>query len=287
MLKLKRKCAVFTIVRNESIFLPIWINYYRSQFELQDIYILDHETFDGSINNVPEWINIRIVKNEITQDAHWMINTTQQFQKELFEKYEYVLFTNVDEIICPDPAKYQNITDFIIKNGHTDIFRCNAFEVLHFNDEEPPISGHKPILQQRKYWYSNNEMYGKPLLSRVPFEWIPGWHRVKNVRIDVIEDLRLIHLHRMDYNITKKKHDNVQKEKIYMPDLEKKWGWHLFLIQDDEFEKWFYSIEAATILHAPDSYDVFCKSKLRNIDQIKQEAKGLCVNIEPKWANVV
>ena len=44
----KKKCAVFTIVKNENYFLPIWLKHYKRYFDNSDIYVLDHQSNDGS-----------------------------------------------------------------------------------------------------------------------------------------------------------------------------------------------------------------------------------------------
>ena len=38
----RRPAAVFTIVREEAVFLPIWLRYYTAHFAPEDIYVLHH-----------------------------------------------------------------------------------------------------------------------------------------------------------------------------------------------------------------------------------------------------
>jgi hypothetical protein len=38
----RRAAAVFTIVREEAVFLPIWLRYYAAHFPPEDIYVLHH-----------------------------------------------------------------------------------------------------------------------------------------------------------------------------------------------------------------------------------------------------
>ena len=45
---MKRRKAAFTIVKNEPVMLPIWLSYYSKHFDLQDLYVLDHQSTDGS-----------------------------------------------------------------------------------------------------------------------------------------------------------------------------------------------------------------------------------------------
>src|SRR4029078_6916324 len=40
--------AVLTIAQNESLFLPVWLGYYSRFFNPDDVYVLDHDSDDGS-----------------------------------------------------------------------------------------------------------------------------------------------------------------------------------------------------------------------------------------------
>lgn len=90
MLKTKRKCAVFTIVKNESVYLPIWLRYYKKYFNDKDIYVLDHESTDGSTENLS--VNCKLVTNDLFQDNEWLLSVTKEFQRKLLRDYRQVLF---------------------------------------------------------------------------------------------------------------------------------------------------------------------------------------------------
>src|SRR5574343_1532600 len=96
---MKRKSAVFTICKNEEVFLPMWLKYYRQHFNDEDIYILDHQSDDGSTDNLPSMINHIIVKQDLAFDHNWVTNTVKSKQQELLGQYDVVLFTEIDEII--------------------------------------------------------------------------------------------------------------------------------------------------------------------------------------------
>lgn len=282
MIKNKKKKAVFTIVRNESKLLPMWYNYYSTQYAKSDIYVLDHGSIDGCTNGM----NAKFLNHDITQDFTWLQKVTSDYQNKLLESYESVLFTNVDEFICANPEKYENLSDFLARNKN-DVFRCHGYEVLHFYKEEADLDLTKKPLGQRSWWYRNDQVYGKPLLSRRSFKWTAGWHRIEhNEDVEINEDLRLIHLHRVDYKMCFEKHKQSQKEKIHQGDAEKKWGWHLY-VDDDDFEKWFYSIDAARTLFAPKSYDLFLQSKLLNSGSLILDAKQKCERIPDAWKSVM
>ena len=280
MLGYRKKSAVFTICRNESVFLPLWIDYYRGYFKDKDIYVLDHQSTDKSTDDMPNRV---IVENDLTEDNNWLIEVTCDFQKKLLEKYESVLFVNVDEIVVPDPEVYNGIQDYIEKNKHRNMVRCLGFEVLHMLKDEPDYDVNKKVLEQRKFWYNNPKVYNKPLLSQVPIEWACGWHNAKNANPSVDKNLFLIHLHRMDYSYCLSRHKKTAAEPVYRPDLDdKKWGWHFRIHEDEEFAKWFYCVKAAKILDAPKSLSVFEQDKMNSFDTVYNLASEMVSEIPLK-----
>ena len=44
--------AVFTMARNEAVFLPIWVEYYRRFFPAERVHVFDHLGTDGSAEAV-------------------------------------------------------------------------------------------------------------------------------------------------------------------------------------------------------------------------------------------
>ncbi len=69
--------AVFTQVKNEKVFLPIWINHYSQYFNTEDLYVLDHQSKDGSADNLS--VNRIITKNPYTEDNKWRVGVVEAF----------------------------------------------------------------------------------------------------------------------------------------------------------------------------------------------------------------
>src|SRR3954468_516687 len=93
--------AVFTMVYNESVFLPIWLKYYSQFFAPEDIYVLDHGSTDESTNG--KGFNRIMVPNPIV-DCAAQLQTVQGMQHELSGRYETVLYSDSDEIVAPHPS---------------------------------------------------------------------------------------------------------------------------------------------------------------------------------------
>jgi hypothetical protein len=214
---MKKKSAIFTIVRDEPVFLPIWHAYYKQFFNLDDIYILHHETddpnntFDRDISKLARYSWIEPVLYKDTFDHEWLRNTVKKKQAELLQDYEVVVFAEVDEIL-----HYHYGLDKLINNIKDNVVTCRGFEVVHHFNEEPEIDLSKPLLQQRNYGYYA-KLYNKTLISKIPLDWIWGFHNCPQEQTPNM-DLHLIHLHKLDFNTAWKrnlshKHTLLEKEK--------------------------------------------------------------------------
>src|SRR5580704_6832116 len=99
-----RKRAAFTIVQNEPVFLPVWLQYYGRYFDRTDLYVLDHDSDDGSTAGVGERSNLLRVHRDKSFDHAWLAGTVAAFQAFLLRSYERVLFAETDEIVVADPS---------------------------------------------------------------------------------------------------------------------------------------------------------------------------------------
>src|SRR5262245_14260109 len=101
--------AIFTIARNEAVFLPLWASYYSQVGG--DLFVLDHESNDGSTerNEFTRWI----VHRDKTEDVNWMRSTVTQFQHDLFTQYSVVVFTEVDEFLIPHPESHCSLASYL------------------------------------------------------------------------------------------------------------------------------------------------------------------------------
>ena len=121
--KMKKFCAVFGIFRNEYRFLPLWIKYYSNLFGMENLYILDHCSTDGSTKdlecNVEAFGKPEIrYSNRCRNDIYNMIIKKHV---ELLKEYEHVICVDADEFIFVTP-KYENLKEYIEVKG--DISAC-------------------------------------------------------------------------------------------------------------------------------------------------------------------
>lgn len=230
--------ALLTIVKNEAVFFPIWLRYYRQFFDADDIYVLDHESTDGSTD--VGGFRREVVHYHYVEDATWITDTVKDRQRELLESYEIVLFCDADEIIAPDPAEWGGGLGEYIDAMTADYVNCRGVEVIHRRDREPPIDLDRPILEQRDWWFRNYN-YSKPLLSRIPMNWVNGFHYREDGTSNQDLALNLIHLHRMDYDLCQARHRfRTSLEWNEIGGLTRS-GYQNRIVETREFDDWFYN----------------------------------------------
>ena len=232
--KPKRR-AVLTMVHNEPVFLPIWLGYYSRFFAPEDIYVLDHETSDGSTDR-DGFVRIPVTHESV--DHTWMVRTIERQQRRLFESYDVVLVTDVDEIVAPRPES-GTLAEYIDRLGDEEFVTCYGYELIHLIDREGPFDPSRKILDQRGYWFHNGA-YSKPALTMESSRWEPGFHTRKDGRMQLDPDLCLIHLHRMDYDICLARHRYRRGRRWNERDLSLDWARHNLIVEEDDFARWFY-----------------------------------------------
>lgn len=230
----RKSRAVVTMVHNEPIFLPIWLRFYSQFFAPEDIHVLDNETDDGSTDG-GDFVRVQVTRSSV--DHRWMVGTVAEYQHELLNQYDVVLVTDVDEIVIPDPS-WGTLGEYIDRFDEPFV---NAFgyELIDLVDREAPYRSDKPILGQRRYWFAN-DAYSKPALASEPMDWNPGFHSRSDSRTNFDPDLRLIHLHRMDYAICRDRHQTRSRRRWATEDIAMGWASHNRIAGRQAFDRWFY-----------------------------------------------
>lgn len=165
------KCAVFTFIEDDDPLLPVWERYYPQYFDT-----VDRVQYKGEFD--PE-IAIGMVKNKFL---------------ELLQSHDVVMFSDIDEIVIPNPHKYNGLRDYIenmLEEGK-EFAQAFGFDVIH--NGEPPLDLGRPILPQRNHM-SANKMYSKPLITTKMLQWSLGLHYLSSGHIDSLTDRDLVLFH--------------------------------------------------------------------------------------------
>jgi len=215
------RIATFTVTRDEATFLPKWISNSLKNFSPQDIYVLDHQTEDTSAEDAKKLgVNVETIFPPENPDASWFRDKIRQTQRDLLQRYDWVLFSECDEFVIPSPGvgSIKSVAERMQIEG-LDFARCTGFDIVHDYRTESPMdfSAERWLNQRRKCvpWFSpfNNKMlYSKPIFSRVPLNWRNGFHDVEGVggnkTLDIprVDYLYLIHCHYLDMGETERRH---------------------------------------------------------------------------------
>lgn len=236
----RRTLAVFTLVRDEEIFLPLWISHYRKQVPISDIFVIDNDTCDGSTDNLP--VRVLPASNGGVLDHSFHVTTVMDMQHRLLEQYQYVLFTDCDELLCVNPHRYRSLADYVLEKQPL-VARVRCHEPVQAVGEAP-VDWSLPILAQRTRWMIdvvNGMSMNKPLLASVPVRWCAGFHHLLGQEEQAPDpDLMLIHLHRVDYEYTRTRHLKRLQYNWSEESLAKGLGWHNRIGGGEEFDNWYY-----------------------------------------------
>ncbi len=242
-----RAACAFTIVQNESHFLPLWLSYYGRHFDPCDLFVLDHQTTDQSTAGLEQRCQVIRVHRNVSFDHYWLKATVERFQRFLLKSYRAVLFAEVDEFVMAHPGRYQGLSDYLRRmTGFAA--RCQGFEVVQAPAEHA-LRFEAPVLRQRSRWHAA-PLYAKTLLTRVPLTWTAGFHEVLNYPpLTPDPDLVLAHLHRVDFDYCRSRHEAAAQRRWNADDLARGLGRQSRIVEPTAFRRWFY--EEADQLNGP------------------------------------
>jgi hypothetical protein len=128
-------CAVITISHNEKELFPIWFRYYSQHFNHRDMFILDHMTTDGSLSNLPKEVNLHKFNVKSAMPIHERSDIVRYYQDFLLRQgYKCIVFSDVDEIIAPDPLAYPGgLKEYLqkfVENESLLYIRVKAFDLV-------------------------------------------------------------------------------------------------------------------------------------------------------------
>jgi hypothetical protein len=187
------KIAAVTTVYNERHFLPMWIAHYGAALGRENLYVVDDGSTDGSTDRLGT-VNVAR-RAKLDKDEERRANMMSDLHGQLLGRYEAVLFADVDELLLVDPRTGLDLAGFIA--GHvTDYVTTFGLNVVFDPTREQPLDSGVPLFAQRNL-VQFDRAYCKPLVSRVPIRWKPGFHR-SNVPPKHQRELYLIHLRAAD-----------------------------------------------------------------------------------------
>jgi hypothetical protein len=170
------RIAAFTIAYNEHLILPLWAQYYAKHFGAENLYVIDQGSAGPPYRKIlPDGVNIITVPRDVFDN--WLIERlVATLQRFLLESYDSVLYTDSDEFVCLDPeiASGASLKEFLT-GLREPIGITTGFDLLHELESEGSYDPTRPILSQRRFMH-RMPMMDKPVISRLPLNWVPGFH---------------------------------------------------------------------------------------------------------------
>lgn len=195
-----RKTAVMTCVRNDSMFLDRWIDYYGAQFGCENLFII----FDGLDQPWPKRhseVNIAEFEHRAMRRAvgdKYRANLVSDRAIPLFAEYDVVIVVDVDEFLVPDPTHYSSLAEFIDR-ADTTYATCSGLglDVGQHSAKEDALNPDEPFLGQRRFAQLSTR-YTKPAIAFRQVRWGSGQHRVKGHNFHIAPHLYLFHCGMID-----------------------------------------------------------------------------------------
>ncbi|WP_299410888.1 glycosyltransferase family 2 protein [uncultured Roseobacter sp.] len=197
--------AVATMVYQDYFFLERWYRYYDKQVGAENLYVFSHGN-DPRHREIAKHANVINLPRDDTMfkfdRRRW--RALGNCATGLLEFYNWIIVTDVDEIVIVDPQSASTIQDYLLSNyANSKKSPKNlapfCLELIHLPDEEPlPILDHETILSRRRI-FRPNWNYSKPCLVSGPVVFGPGGHRNTLGRRHMPPDLYTLHLKYFDY----------------------------------------------------------------------------------------
>ncbi len=169
---MKRKVAVITMAYNESYFLPLWLRHYGRSFPDSQLYVIDDGSDDGSTDGLGRVNVIRLPRKPF--DDVRRAKLVSEIASSLLAWYDTVIYTDCDELLVPDPEVAPDLQSFC-DGVEEEVVTAIGLNLEQMEEEPSPPAAALPLLQARRYARFVHAMC-KPVMTRVPIRWDPGFH---------------------------------------------------------------------------------------------------------------
>lgn len=244
-----RSCAIFTLVRNEAQLLPVWLRYYSRFVPLDQLFVLDNDSDDGSTTDIPAVVTH--CSSDTAFDHPWMVSTINLFQQKLQQQFDTVLYADADEFVVPRTCDLGEYLDASVM----PVVRSMGYNIVQ-NVDEGAIDWSCPLLNQRM-WMSRHTQFDKPVISRIPITYSLGCHSLNSGPVpEPDRDLVLLHVHLIDREWCVERHRWKRSLPWHAQSLSQGWGFQNSLPTDEAVRAW-YANSAVSLELIPDELKVF------------------------------
>jgi hypothetical protein len=148
-------CAI-TMVYKDRWALKQWYQHYAKWLQPQNLYIVAHGP-DPEIRNICKGANVATISRNSVEnfDKHrnQLLNKTQD---ELAKHYDWVIRTDVDELICLEPEIYPDFKDLFEASKDTNCLFALGLDVVEAADDEELNDTDVALLKRRNAVFSGH-----------------------------------------------------------------------------------------------------------------------------------
>ena len=156
--------------------LTRWVDHYGAQVGRENLIVFDDGSTDGSTHGLSVTVQHLPGFRKGTFETGRM-SLASGVARGLLGVYDWVIFTDVDEFLVPDPAIYAGLPDYLARTPE-DVLAPYALNVVHHTAVEGPLAADQPILGQRAY-AKFAPLMCKPSIKRVPAPWTCASHGIR------------------------------------------------------------------------------------------------------------
>ena len=168
--------AALTMAYNEAAFLPIWARHAAALVGPAHCHVLDHGSTDGSTDRLGAINVLRLPRSPMDDTSR--AACISDIAAALLHHYDAVLYSDVDELVFPDPAHHATLADLLAATD-APVIHAIGVNVVQVPGE-PALNPYAPALAQRGWVHMVGSMCKPHLIRRSAgaFRWAPGFHHL-------------------------------------------------------------------------------------------------------------
>ncbi|WP_299352445.1 glycosyltransferase family 2 protein [uncultured Shimia sp.] len=157
------KIAALTMVYRDYWALSRWYAQHTRELGAENLFVVSHGVDPKIAEICPEARIFTVLRDDLAHFDRVRGRMLDVYVTDLLQDYDWVLRTDVDEILCYDPALHDGLKDVIAKS-ETPVVWALGFDVVEMADAKPIDEG--PALGQRRDAVFSGH-YSKAVATRV------------------------------------------------------------------------------------------------------------------------